>query len=153
LCFTTCVVTSSQQPFSLSVARSLPTVALVGNSQSISTNCNNDYLIISGGYDPTNPNPNPPVTNMAFDRFCGERLNPQPSNGASVTVCSKFNCIKKVTRPLLVLIISFRLYSHDHAISNFLSNQRRRNDDAHVRCSWQRKQRILPQFPTIKKRK
>ncbi|EFX64296.1 hypothetical protein DAPPUDRAFT_266634 [Daphnia pulex] len=88
LCFTTCVVTSSQQPFSLSVARSLLGAALVGNSQIISTNCNNDYLIISGGYDPTNPNPNPPVTDMAFDRFCGERLNPQPSNGASVTVCT-----------------------------------------------------------------
>jgi hypothetical protein len=95
-------------------------------SQGISTDCNNDFLVIPGGFDPTNPNPNPPVNDMAFDRFCGERLNPQPLVEASVTVCSKFllcnNTFIIFVDGLFILFLFIN--SFGYAISNFLPNQR-----------------------------
>ncbi|KAI9559193.1 hypothetical protein GHT06_015982 [Daphnia sinensis] len=90
LCFTPCV-TVNQLPiaFSISVAYAIPNPSSnpqPGFSQGISTDCNNDFLVIPGGFDPTNPTLLLP--NRAFDRFCGERLNPRPLNPASVTVCT-----------------------------------------------------------------
>jgi hypothetical protein len=57
-------------------------------SQSESVNCNNDYLVIPGGFNVGNP---PVIANMAFDRFCGQRLNALPGSTDSTTVCSKFD--------------------------------------------------------------
>lgn len=61
--------------------------ATPGASQLGSLNCNNDFLIIPGGFNIGNPTP---VANMAFDRYCGERLNAIPGSTLSTTVCSKF---------------------------------------------------------------
>ncbi|XP_046638127.1 uncharacterized protein LOC124316306 [Daphnia pulicaria] len=87
LCVTPCTVTSTQKPFSLSLARSVqPQVGQrIDVSQFLSTNCNNDFLVIPGAYNTGNP---PIETDMTFDRFCGERLNSLPGKGVSTTVCT-----------------------------------------------------------------
>ncbi|EFX82920.1 hypothetical protein DAPPUDRAFT_316208 [Daphnia pulex] len=90
LCVTPCTVTSTQKPFSLSVARFVQppdgnVVQTPDVSQFLSTNCNNDFLVIPGAYNTGNP---PIETDMTFDRFCGERLNALPGKGVSTTVCT-----------------------------------------------------------------
>ena len=127
LCFTTCAVTSGQRPFSLSVARDrLPNTFV---SQGISTDCNNDFLVIPGGFDPTNPNPNPPVNDMAFDRFCGERLNPQPLVEASVTVCSKFLLCVIIQSLFLLMGYLFYFYLLIASVTPFRISYRTNGDE------------------------
>jgi hypothetical protein len=94
-------VTSTQKPFSLSVARFVqPQVGQrIDVSQFLSTNCNNDFLVIPGAYNTGNP---PIETDMTFDRFCGERLNALPGKGVSTTVCSKLLIALKLI--ILVLV-------------------------------------------------
>ena len=84
---------TTQKPFSISTSSNqatTPPAAAAGLvfdvSQLGSLNCNNDYLVIPGGFNVANP---PAVINMAFDRYCGERFNALPGNGNSTTVCSK----------------------------------------------------------------
>lgn len=74
--------------FSLSLAKAVAdgTTNSLGTSQGLASDCNNDYLVIPGGFNSANPTP---VANMAFDRYCGERLNALPNAAASSTVCSK----------------------------------------------------------------
>ncbi len=90
---TPCAVVTGQKPFSISTPIAIPPpedgASTPGVSQLGSLNCNNDYLVIPGGFNLGNP---AAVANMAFDRFCGERLNALPGNAASTTVCSKFDC-------------------------------------------------------------
>ncbi|KAK4010451.1 hypothetical protein OUZ56_019594 [Daphnia magna] len=93
LCLTPCTVTSNQLPFSISVASTLavlgvqiiPAVPRPGQSQLVPLNCNNDFLVIPGGFNSGKP---PSVDGMAYDRYCGERLNALPGNGASTTICT-----------------------------------------------------------------
>ncbi|XP_057368587.1 uncharacterized protein LOC130689667 [Daphnia carinata] len=92
LCLTPCTVVTTQKPFSLSTSSSLTLVNTVNVtsplpdvSQSGSLDCNNDFIVIPGGFNIGNP---APVANMAFDRYCGERLNALPRNNASTTVCT-----------------------------------------------------------------
>lgn len=87
LCLTPCTVVTTQKAFSISVARTVDIAATAtpGASQLGSLNCNNDFLIIPGGFNIGNPTP---VANMAFDRYCGERLNAIPGSTLSTTVCS-----------------------------------------------------------------
>ncbi|XP_057368580.1 uncharacterized protein LOC130689699 isoform X2 [Daphnia carinata] len=87
LCLTPCTVVTTQKAFSISVARTVDAAATARPdvSQLGSLNCNNDFLIIPGGFNIGNP---APVANMAFDRYCGERLNALPGSTVSTTVCS-----------------------------------------------------------------
>ncbi|KAI9559184.1 hypothetical protein GHT06_015973 [Daphnia sinensis] len=87
LCLTPCTVVTTQKAFSISVARTINAAATAtpDASQLGSLNCNNDFLIIPGGFNIGNPTP---VANMAFDRYCGERLNALPGATVSTTVCS-----------------------------------------------------------------
>lgn len=91
LCLTPCSVVTTQKAFSISVPITFPAtgagVVTPDVSQFGSLNCNNDFLVIPGGFNLGNP---AGVPNMAFDRYCGERLNALPGNTASTTVCSKF---------------------------------------------------------------
>lgn len=89
LCLTPCKVTSTQKPFSISLAKAIADGApLIDQSQLGSINCNNDFLVIPGGKNIGNP---AIQTDIAFDRYCGERLNALPGNAASTTVCSQFS--------------------------------------------------------------
>nr|CAH0104686.1 unnamed protein product [Daphnia galeata] len=90
LCVTPCtVISTGAKAFSVSSAITIPVpdpVAISADvSQLGSLNCNNDFLIIPEGFNIGNP---VAVANMAFDRFCGERLNALPGNGASTTICT-----------------------------------------------------------------
>ena len=84
------VISTGAKAFSVSSAIAIPVpdpVAISADvSQLGSLNCNNDFLIIPEGFNIGNP---VAVANMAFDRFCGERLNALPGNGASTTICSE----------------------------------------------------------------
>lgn len=90
MCVTPCAVVTAQLPFSISTPIAIPApqdgAHTPGVSQLGSLNCNNDYLVIPGAFNLGNP---APVANIAFDRFCGERLNALPGNAASTTVCSE----------------------------------------------------------------
>lgn len=91
LCLTPCQVVTSQKPFSISTPTNTATAAAAQTftpdvSQLVSLNCNNDYLVVPGGFNVGNP---PAVLNMAFDRFCGERFNALPGSTNSTTICSK----------------------------------------------------------------
>jgi hypothetical protein len=87
MCVTPCAVVTAQLAFSISTPSTIPAAIFsAGVSQLGSLNCNNDYLVIPGAFNLGNP---APVADMAFDRFCGERLNALPGNAASTTVCSK----------------------------------------------------------------
>lgn len=76
--------------FSLSQAFDVTNnVAKPKESQFETSNCNNDYMIIDGGFNPavaTN------VVTNSLDRYCGEQLNPLLKSGgtSSVAVCCKF---------------------------------------------------------------
>ena len=59
-----------------------------GQSQNLAANCNNDFLVFPGGFDPAVALTTP--TN-ALDRFCGERFNVALAATQSATVCSKFS--------------------------------------------------------------
>ncbi|XP_046638525.1 uncharacterized protein LOC124316557 [Daphnia pulicaria] len=91
LCMTPCTVTATgSKAFSVSTAMTTPTADAVAAvkrdvSQLSSLNCNNDFLIIPEGYNIGNPTA---VLNMAFDRYCGEKLNALPANAVSTTVCT-----------------------------------------------------------------
>ncbi|XP_057368588.1 uncharacterized protein LOC130689669 [Daphnia carinata] len=93
LCLTPCTVVTTQKAFSLStpyaviagaatITTSLPVADV---SQIGSLDCNNDFIVIPGGFNIGNP---APVQNMAFDRYCGEKLNALPRNNASTTICT-----------------------------------------------------------------
>jgi hypothetical protein len=56
-----------------------------GYSQANLKDCNNDYLMIPDGYDPSQPDS---LTNFG-DRYCGERFNVMPKTNSSSIVCSK----------------------------------------------------------------
>ncbi len=91
MCLTPCTVLTTQKPFSLSTASAISAANVTGAmttdvSQLGSLNCNNDFLVIPGGFNVGNP---APVLNMAFDRYCGERLNALPGSPISTTICSK----------------------------------------------------------------
>jgi hypothetical protein len=84
-------VVTNQKAFSISTpsnpAIASPAQPLVSDvSQLGSLNCNNDYLVIPGGFNVGNP---PTVPNMAFDRYCGEKFNALPGSNVSTTICSK----------------------------------------------------------------
>ncbi|XP_046638479.1 uncharacterized protein LOC124316526 [Daphnia pulicaria] len=90
LCLTPCTVLTTQKPFSLSTASAISAANVTGAmttdvSQLGSLNCNNDFLVIPGGFNVGNP---APVLNMAFDRYCGERLNALPGSPISTTICT-----------------------------------------------------------------
>uniref|UniRef100_A0A0P5PZ80 CUB domain-containing protein n=1 Tax=Daphnia magna TaxID=35525 RepID=A0A0P5PZ80_9CRUS len=92
LCLTPCTVVTTQKPFSLSTPSVQTTVATTTAtslrpdvSQVGSLDCNNDFVVIPGGFNIGNP---APVPNMAFDRYCGEKFNALPGNNASTTVCT-----------------------------------------------------------------
>lgn len=121
-------MTVNQLAFSISVANTALPAQQIGVSQGPSgTDCNNDFLVIPGGFDPVNPTLL--VPNMAFDRFCGERLNPRPVTGASVTVCSKFDfqvycyaLLLAVAHQMCFLHIHFCV-SYDDSVSNRVPNE------------------------------
>ncbi|EFX64299.1 hypothetical protein DAPPUDRAFT_305119 [Daphnia pulex] len=93
LCLTPCQVVTSQKPFSISTATTYAVTPPVPTfttftpdvSQLVSLNCNNDYLVVPGGFNVGNP---PAVLNMAFDRYCGERFNALPGSTNSTTICT-----------------------------------------------------------------
>ncbi|KAK4010446.1 hypothetical protein OUZ56_019589 [Daphnia magna] len=92
LCLTPCTVVTTQKAFSLSTpnagivsAATTTFVPVPDVSQVGSLDCNNDFIVIPGGFNIGNP---APVPNMAFDRYCGERLNALPRNNASTTICT-----------------------------------------------------------------
>ncbi|XP_046638072.1 uncharacterized protein LOC124316271 [Daphnia pulicaria] len=90
LCLTPCQVVTSQKPFSISTPTNTAAAATAQTftpdvSQLVSLNCNNDYLVVPGGFNIGNP---PAVLNMAFDRYCGERLNALPGSTNSTTICT-----------------------------------------------------------------
>ena len=85
ICFTPCV-TKRAKPFSLTTRAQESS----GRSQSTLSECNNDFLLIPGGFNPK-PTSTPiddPLNSL--DRYCGERLNPRFSALTSVTVCCMF---------------------------------------------------------------
>ena len=87
---TPCAVVTTQLPFSISTpvnSANDNTPDTSGVSQYGSLDCNNDYLVIPGGFNLGNPTA---VANMAFDRYCGEKLNAVPGSTTSTTVCSQF---------------------------------------------------------------
>ena len=89
MCLSTCAVTQAPTAFSISAenAAAAGTLPITnGVSQVLPTNCNNDYVVIDGGFDPT-ANPINAPTN-ALDRFCGEAFNVLPNVAASSSVCS-----------------------------------------------------------------
>ena len=91
LCLTPCTVLTTQKAFSVSTASIISATNVTASltpdvSQTGSLNCNNDFLVIPGGFNVGNP---VSVPNMAFDRYCGERLNSLPGNNNSTTICSK----------------------------------------------------------------
>ena len=77
-------------PFSVSTANTkddgLAENPPVVESQNKASNCNNDYLIIPGGYNPVT---SPLAPTNALDRFCGEFFNPLSAKTTSATVCCK----------------------------------------------------------------
>ena len=77
-------------PFSVSTANSdatgLTATSVVGLSQNLPSNCNNDYILFPGASDPSVV-PNNPAN--AVDRYCGEFLNPVAAATQSTTICSK----------------------------------------------------------------
>ena len=95
LCLTPCTVTNAPSAFSISAQNTDPAGAtlpvVTGQSQNLPSNCNNDYVIFDGGFDP-NPGGGLKINDPsnALDRFCGQQLNVQPAQGASAPVCSKF---------------------------------------------------------------
>ncbi len=93
MCFTPCAVTTTQQPFSISVARLAQSFDIPSNpgvSQGFTGDCINDFLVIPEGFNPANPVINSIQSLIrAFDRYCGERLNIIHNTDASSTICSK----------------------------------------------------------------
>ena len=93
MCFSTCPVTQAPTSFSISAENSAATGAAAtvvnGASQALPSNCNNDYVVIDGGFDPTAAPINAPTN--ALDRFCGEAFNVAPNTATSSTVCSNFH--------------------------------------------------------------
>lgn len=91
---TACAVTSAPRAFSVSTSNTDAggadgTEATDFSAQNFPSNCNNDYVLFPGGFNPT-VIPNVPTN--AVDRFCGEAFNPlYTAATTSVTVCSKFN--------------------------------------------------------------
>lgn len=85
LCLKPCFTKQAESAFSLSRATDEDGMPSNFTSQSRSRDCNNDYLVLTGGYDPSRSNIHPAV---AADRFCGERFNPAPLSSKSTTVCS-----------------------------------------------------------------
>nr|CAH0104683.1 unnamed protein product [Daphnia galeata] len=90
LCLTPCTVFTTQKAFSVSTASIISATNVTASfapdvSQTGSLNCNNDFLVIPGGFNVGNP---VSVPNMAFDRYCGERLNSLPGNNNSTTICT-----------------------------------------------------------------
>ncbi|XP_057368621.1 uncharacterized protein LOC130689699 isoform X3 [Daphnia carinata] len=89
LCLTPCAVVTSQKAFSISLPITLPATGTAATTPDVSQfgslNCNNDFLVIPGGFNLGNP---AAVTNIAYDRYCGERLNALPGSQASTTVCT-----------------------------------------------------------------
>ena len=79
LCMTPC----SQVSKTASSAFSISGLSAVSNVNPGA--CNNDYLIIAGGYDPSKPH----GPNNAQDRFCGAHLNVENNADTSSTICSK----------------------------------------------------------------
>jgi hypothetical protein len=127
-------VVTTQKPFSISTssnqaATTTPPAAAGGLvfevSQIGSLNCNNDYLVIPGGFNVANP---PAVVNMAFDRYCGERFNALPGNGNSTTVCSKLFEFYSIKYHLNYCFLCFVL-SYCDALPNALPHKSRRDDD------------------------
>jgi hypothetical protein len=149
-------VVTTQLPFSISTPSAIPAanplVFSTGRSQLGSLNCNNDYLVIPGAFNLGNP---APVADMAFDRFCGERLNALPGNAASTTVCSKFNRSLDNDNFDWVQLIQFliSLFSYCDAVQNALPHQSRRDVDPVDRSSQKRKSWILSQLPNSVKKK
>lgn len=114
---------TTQKAFSISVPITFPAtgagVVTPDVSQFGSLNCNNDFLVIPGGFNLGNP---AGVPNMAFDRYCGERLNALPGNTASTTVCSKFQQLLICTRFKFECFLLCAI-SYDDAVENLLQNQ------------------------------
>ena len=120
VCFTPCAVTTTQMPFSLSVPVTASIlnadgtitagVSTTGVSQILPSNCNNDYLIIAGGYDPTVV---VGVFGNVLDRFCGERFTTTIGSPLSSTVCSK-SCTVLIIYYIIIfkniLLYSFVLF-------------------------------------------
>lgn len=99
MCFSPCTVTTGQLPFSLSVPYQAavidpvtgvitPGVAAAGFSQILPSNCNNDYLVIPGGFDPATVAVG--AIGNVLDRFCGERFTTAIGSNIQSSVCSKF---------------------------------------------------------------
>ena len=94
MCLTPCTVTNGGTSFSVSTPNTAATgliadVEAAEGSQTLAANCNNDFLIFPGGFDPNPVNPlvvTDPTN--ANDRYCGERFNPQLVATVSSTVCS-----------------------------------------------------------------
>lgn len=79
-----CVTPCPQVSKSASSAFSISGLSPVSNENLGA--CNNDYLVIVGGYDPTQPH----GPNNSQDRYCGSQLNVENNAATSSTVCSKF---------------------------------------------------------------
>lgn len=147
-CFTPCTVTAAGlSAFSVSRAETAANAAAPGVSQILVSNCNNDYVIIPGGYDPAVPLST--ATNN-WDRYCGERLNPligPNGQAASVTVCSKL--VSQAHCAKIDLPIAF---SANQAVRHPLQDERRRvrhcNCGRGGQCRCQRQLGFLPRLPS-----
>ena len=87
---TPCKVVNGGASFSVSTANTKVTgedgSEVNGQSQNFPSNCNNDYVIFPGGYDPAVSPLNTPTN--ALDRYCGEVFNP----GKTIIRFNKINC-------------------------------------------------------------
>lgn len=73
-----------------------------GKSQKQVSDCNNDYVMITGGYDPSSAE----VPSNVGDRFCGENLNLASESTVSSTICSNrldiFSIMRLRTEGLII---------------------------------------------------
>ena len=145
-CFTPCTTTSGQLPFSISVPYTAaviaadgtvttPSVQVTGVGQILPGNCNNDYLVIAGGFSPvTNL-----INNFVLDRFCGERFTTGLGSTVSSTVCSKWSLLLKcLLTGSCITIVNLQFHSHRLAVQYAIPHKRRRNYHAHGRRPWVR---------------
>lgn len=85
MCLTPSVTKAGGKAFSLSGSGATTGVSgTAGKSQATLKDCNNDFLSITSGYDPSLAD----GPSNVGDRFCGERLNIAFASSVSSTICS-----------------------------------------------------------------
>ena len=100
LCFATCTLTNGGNAFAVSGTTA-------ANSQATVAACNNDFLIVEGGYDPTKSLTLPANT---WDRYCGTAFNTDIAGTTSATVCS--NSRLSFVPPSFVCFFHYKLYQN-----------------------------------------